>query len=136
MGFKENLAEALKNINISSLARKIDVSHETIRSILAGRSGDPRLLTVMKLAKALDMPLDELVYNKKSRRFSKLPYDKHLLRECFDFIETYIDSNELGRTVDLEQLFCAMDAMVDHTINNNAKTIDKQFASWVCKKFL
>lgn len=136
MTLKENLSEALKNINISSLARKIDVSHETIRSILAGRSEDPRLLTVMKIAKELDMSLDELIYNKKPNKFGKFAYNKHLLRECLDFIETYIEENKLGDSIELDQLFCTINAIFDHTINNNSKTIDKSFALWFCQKNL
>ncbi len=136
MSFKENLEAALKDINISSFSRKIGISDETIRYMLAGKSENPRLDTVIKIAQGLDISLDELVFNKDTDGQANFPYDKKLWKECMEFIEDYIETNGLTGSIKLKQLFCTIDAVFEHSISNSLKTIDKKFALWFCQKNL
>lgn len=50
-----------KSISIASLAEAADISQETLKTLLYGKSGDCKLSTVVALAKALEISVDELV---------------------------------------------------------------------------
>lgn len=54
-----------KNLGIRELERLSDVSHTIIMNIESGKSKNPTIIPIMKLAKALDITIDELVYGKK-----------------------------------------------------------------------
>lgn len=51
-----------KNIGIRKLARISGVSHIIIINIESGKSRNPTITSIMKLAKALDITIDKLVY--------------------------------------------------------------------------
>ena len=61
--FRENLRGQLqeKKITLSALALKADLSEDTLRSVVYGKSQDIKLSTVIKIANVLDCPLDDLV---------------------------------------------------------------------------
>ena len=65
------LNENLRNIRnknklgIRELERLSDVSHTIIINIESGKSKNPTIIPIMKLAKALNITIDELVYGKK-----------------------------------------------------------------------
>ena len=65
------LSENLKNIRnekklgIRELERISGVANSTIINIEKGKYKNPTIITIMKLAKALDVTIDELVYGKK-----------------------------------------------------------------------
>ena len=136
MNFKENLAEKLEDTNISALARKSGLSDETIRSILAGRSEDPLLSTVIKIAQGLEISLDELVFRKraKNEEFGEVLFNKKLWEECTEFVERYIEDKKLANSIKLKQLLHTIDSILDYSTNNNLKKIDEKFAVWTCKK--
>lgn len=54
-----------KKLGIRELERLSDVSHTIIMNIESGKSKNPTIIPIMKLAKALDVTIDELVYGKK-----------------------------------------------------------------------
>lgn len=54
-----------KRLGIRELERLSDVSHTIIMNIESGKSKNPTIITIMKLAKSLDITIDELVYGKK-----------------------------------------------------------------------
>ena len=54
-----------KKLGIRELERLSDVSHTIIMNIEKGKYKNPTIITIMKLAKALDVTIDELVYGKK-----------------------------------------------------------------------
>ena len=54
-----------KKLRIRELERLSDVSHTIIMNIESGKSKNPTIIPIMKLAKALDITIDELVYGKK-----------------------------------------------------------------------
>lgn len=61
--FKENLKRKLKEqkITLSALAVHADLSEDTLRSIIYGKSQDIKLSTMVKIADVLHCTLDELV---------------------------------------------------------------------------
>ena len=61
--FREILRGQLqeKKITLSALALKADLSEDTLRSVVYGKSQDIKLSTVIKIADVLDCPLDDLV---------------------------------------------------------------------------
>ena len=61
--FKQNLRMKLKEnkLTLSALSVKADLSEDTLRSIIYGKSQDIRLNTLIKIADALNCPLDELI---------------------------------------------------------------------------
>ncbi len=54
-----------KKLGIRELERLSDVSHTIIMNIESGKSKNPTIIPIMKLAKALDVTIDELVYGNK-----------------------------------------------------------------------
>jgi len=56
----KNLREKL-GLSQEKLARLADVSNNTIVNIEAGKQQNPTVETIMKIAKALDVPIEELI---------------------------------------------------------------------------
>ena len=54
-----------KNIGIRELSRISGVSHIIIMNIESGKSRNPTIISIMKLAKALDITIDKLVYGEE-----------------------------------------------------------------------
>lgn len=61
--FRKNLQMYIeeKSISIASLSEAADISQETLKTLLYGKSNDCKLSTVIALAKALEVSVDELV---------------------------------------------------------------------------
>ncbi|WP_291629920.1 helix-turn-helix domain-containing protein [Clostridium sp.] len=65
------LSKSLKKIRkenklgIRELERLSNVSHTIIINIESGKSKNPTIIPIIKLAKALDVSLDELVFGKE-----------------------------------------------------------------------
>lgn len=51
-----------KNLGKRELQRLSGVSHTIIMNIESGKSKNPTIIPIMKLAKALDVTIDELIY--------------------------------------------------------------------------
>lgn len=64
----KNIQSALNERGWSQreLSRKADVTLSVVNCILTC-SGDPSLLTLMRISKALDSTIDDLVYNRQPR---------------------------------------------------------------------
>jgi len=64
---KNNLAKTVKRlrermgISQEKLARLADVSNNTIINIEAGKQGNPTIETLKKIAKALNVPIEDLI---------------------------------------------------------------------------
>jgi len=58
----ENIRKYRKKLKLTQegLARKVDISYSTIIKLETGVISDPRMETLKKLAKALDISIDEL----------------------------------------------------------------------------
>ena len=121
-----------KNWTIRKLAEKADLSEDTLGPFLGGKSKDCNLSTLIKLAKALDVTLDELVgvdTNSKITRESlsicrKLPDNAvYLIRWYIRYIESLNRNNEPGkRYVSVMQLECNHHGNMK--ITSNYKHID------------
>lgn len=93
--FRENLREQLqkKKITLSSLALQADLSEDTLRSVVYGKSQDIKLSTVIKIADVLDSPIDDLVgrsyYSDMERSIHKKihQFSEHSLRTIRYFAE-------------------------------------------------
>lgn len=61
--FRKNLKRRLqeRKITLSALALQADLSEDTLRSVVYGKSQDIKLSTVTKIADVLDCPIDDLV---------------------------------------------------------------------------
>lgn len=61
--FRNNLRNKIqeRKIPLSSLALEADLSEDTLRSVVYGKSQDIKLSTVIKIADVLDCPIDDLV---------------------------------------------------------------------------
>lgn len=61
--FRENLFRYVddKEITIKDIAEKADIPFSTLNSFLYGKTSDPKLSTVVKLAHALEVSIDELI---------------------------------------------------------------------------
>ena len=65
--FSKNLVKIRKGKGLTQegLARKADISYHTLVKLESGGIKNPKIDTVIKLAKALDIGLDELVIGSK-----------------------------------------------------------------------
>lgn len=61
--FRQNLREKLQKskISLSYLSAKADISEDTLRSIIYGKSQDIKLSSILKIAHVLDCSLDSLI---------------------------------------------------------------------------
>lgn len=59
-----------KGLSIRELQRMSGVSHTIIMNIESGKSKNPTIISIMKLAKTLDVTIDELIYGKKEKKCS------------------------------------------------------------------
>jgi len=59
----KNMKKYRKRLKLTQegLARKVDISYSTIIKLETGVIGDPRMDTLKKLAKALNINIDELI---------------------------------------------------------------------------
>jgi DNA-binding Xre family transcriptional regulator len=64
MGLRIRTSMAELNLTLSDLAQNIEMHSNTLRYFLAGDGKGLRLSTAVKLAAALNLSLDELVFGK------------------------------------------------------------------------
>lgn len=57
----------MNGLTQEELAEKADMPYQTLIMLEYGKRTDPRLSTVIKLAKAFKLSLDEFIFGKKSR---------------------------------------------------------------------
>lgn len=134
--FRENLRGQLqeKKITLSSLALQADLSEDTLRSVVYGKSQDIKLSTVIKIADVLDSPIDDLVgrsyYSETEREIHKRihHFSEHSLRAIQYFSEMEEDlalkHSEEGKNV--IPVLCSLGNMKDGMYGGNhyVETLD------------
>jgi len=96
--FRSNLKSQLqqKKMTLNSLASLSDLSEDTLRSVIYGKSQDIKLSTVVKIADVLDCPLDDLIgrqyYSELEREIHKR---MHQFSQCsIQTMEQYLSFEE------------------------------------------
>ncbi len=96
--FRNNLKRKLKEqkITLSALAVLADLSEDTLRSIIYGKSQDIKLSTMVKIADVLHCTLDNLVgrslYSPEQENF--IERIQHISNHSFHTLQTVLDMEE------------------------------------------
>lgn len=85
-----------KGITINSLAEAADISTETLKTILYGNSKDCKLSTIIALANALDVTVDELVGRLDEKTQKSLRTYRELPSSSKRLIDWYIEDQEFN----------------------------------------
>lgn len=72
-----------KDISYRELSGMTGISLSTLSKIMAGITKDPTIMSISKIAQALDVTLDYLIYGEKNQKKTITPYD--LLNEAGQF---------------------------------------------------
>ena len=142
--FRENLFRYVgdKEITINDIAEKADIPSSTLNSFLYGNTSDPKLSTVVKLAHALEVSIDELIgaetINDKRRESlsicRNLPqHDVYLVQWFIRYLEELNCNSEPNtRTVSVMILALSHHGSIKLTsdyIKADISELDKSFSS-------
>lgn len=97
-----NLEELIKdensNTNTAALAKKSGLNRETLTHILMGRTKNPGIYTIMKIADALNISLDELVGRKpktqKKSNFNSTIDEYNLFKNVVIYVLSQIENKK------------------------------------------
>lgn len=130
--FREHLKGQLqeKKITLSALALQADLSEDTLRSVVYGKSQDIKLSTVIKIADVLDSPIDDLVgrayYSETERLIHKRihHFSEHSLRaiEYFSEMEADLAMKHSTEGKMMLPVLCSLGNMKDGMYGGNYHT--------------
>ena len=118
-----------QGIKLAPFSTKIGLSRDTIVHILLGKSKNPGVYTVAKIASALGLSLDELVGNKTiATKESKdiTVTNLELLDHVIVYITTAIKKHSSKLSMDL--IFSSVKEIYKFSLNK--EQLDKEFADW------
>jgi len=117
------------------LSRITGILYETILKIIKGRSKNPGIYTIAKLADALNCSIDELVDRKDfiQKNTEHIRYDKILLSTVFDYVMDFIQKNTLTKCNFLDTI-TAVAEIYKYSLNNELNNLEARFAEWFCEK--
>lgn len=133
-----NLAELLRTqdlgINRAGFAKKIGLNRETLSQILLGRTKNPGIYTVAKIADALEISLDELIGRKspKSQETSKdfVMTNGKLFEDVLDYVLPIFKKKQKISLVHLTN--CIQEIYV---FSNKKGILDEEFAAWYMERY-
>lgn len=134
---KDNLKKLLEaqDIKVAPFSSKIGLSRETIAQILLGKSKNPGVYTVAKIANALGISVDELIGDKTINiRQSK---DVTVINfELLDQIRIYITDSAKKRSskISMDAIFAGIKETYKFSVSTNQ--LNKEFADWYIEKYL
>lgn len=70
-----------RGLSINQLAVKAGVSASYLGRVEKGKRKSPTILTIEKIAKALDVPLERIIVGKKQEKYIRLSKLKELIKE-------------------------------------------------------
>jgi transcriptional regulator with XRE-family HTH domain len=136
---KDNLAKKLTfGLKRSDLSKKSGVSEELLYRILTGKTENPGVYTVSKIADALSVSVDELIGRKEffdqyiATHQDDLEVQQKLFLEVCAFIKEHIQNNNI-KTLKIQEIIYVLRGMCDYSIKHNGCKLSKDFASWLCK---
>lgn len=96
--FRANIKKELKknNLTLNSLSEKADLSEDTLRSLIYGKSQDVKLSTMNKIADALDCSIDYLIGH------NTWLYDEETLKKLRDLTPRSIQTIQKLITIELK----------------------------------
>lgn len=125
-----------KNLSISSLEKKAQLSPNTIRNIIYGTSKNPGIKLLAAIAEVLECSIDELLgettINEKKITTPAIEYTTlvvELFDEVVNVVENYIKINKV--TIPFETfLFFIKESYIFSLIKNNKK-VSTNFIEWL-----
>lgn len=125
------------NITPTALEQDGGIARDAIYSFVAGRVHDPKLSTMVSIANLLSISLDELVgrkiFLKKTIDSDALLINDALLREAISFVSSYIQQNKFEK-YNISEAMYAISEIYEYSVSIKLTKIDKNFASYFCKK--
>ena len=121
--------------SIMSLERKAGLKSNAIHHILNGKSKNPSLYTLSKIADVMGCSLDEIVGRKVLTSVTPNPsfMDSHLFHQIYDYVTKFITTNALEDLLVNEATHCIEEI---YKYCFSIKNFDENFAQWFLAKTL
>jgi transcriptional regulator with XRE-family HTH domain len=147
-GMYEILIKNIKNylartgLTTKELERRANIKPSTLQNVLAGRSKNPGLDTLLSVAKELGCLLDDLVNTEDcfaiphmelfKTRLSKIKWDPALMIETIAFVQAFLQEN--NSHIDSGNVIACILELYIYSSSEGSSTFDKKFAAWYVEK--
>lgn len=136
MSIAKNLRAALqrKGISINAIEKMAGVKPGSVQNILYGRSKNPGIDTLVAIANALNIPLDEL--RDGSFSFSKIStaWDIDLYTKSTEMVRDILHNDSV--TLNKKEFLDCVDKIYEYSKESLKDKVDLTFAKWfVQEKF-
>lgn len=132
---------------LTHLSSKIGISKEQLRLIIAGKTKNPSVYTVAKIAEVLECSIEELIGKNDPTKYNTLHqlhsadalYKKKLFLAVCDYVVKYLSDHTLSN-IKFYNVIRAIDTIYDYSTKKTNQPIegslDIEFAKWYCQSFL
>jgi transcriptional regulator with XRE-family HTH domain len=125
---------ASANISVIKFENSAGLKRNAIHNILSGKSKNPSLDCIVKIADKLNCTIDELldreVFLNTYSRKNNIPYNGKLMEDIINFVNNYIQSKNISQKLLASDFLHLLDKIYDFSFKKNNQTIDNQFAEW------
>lgn len=134
---KDNLAKKLTfGMKRSDLAKKSGVSEELLYRIIHGKTPNPGVYTIEKIADALSVSIDELLGREEF--FNKfiinhddaLEVPPGLFTEALEMLKAHLEKLEV-KSIKIKNCLYILRSICDYAVKHNAGKLNKDFAAWI-----
>jgi transcriptional regulator with XRE-family HTH domain len=128
-------------INLTTFENEAGLNRSVLYSILAGKSKNPSIENIHKIANALDCSIDELLgrdeffknYIKNYR--SGIEYNGKLFYEVQGIVTKYVKDNNINK-ISFGDIIYLIEEIYEYSKNTNNQVLDEKFALWMLKNQL
>jgi transcriptional regulator with XRE-family HTH domain len=121
-------------IKIRDFERNAGLERSTLTNIFRGSSQNPGILSIVKIADAMNCSLDELLDRKEFMSIKKkYKYSNKLFQECSSFVTHYLIAIPLDHSNNLttDTVIEYIEEIYNYSADSNLDSIDKRFATWL-----
>jgi len=132
-----NLNEKIKEsgLSLNELEKMAGLKGSAVKNIVYGRSKNPTVNTVQKIANCLGVSLNELIGNKEKPIIaSTKPVDHKLYLACTNAVLSHVKSS--GYHCNLEILTSCIKEVYRYLTKKNLSSVDPDVVEWVLENKL
>ncbi|MCT4635275.1 MAG: XRE family transcriptional regulator [Rickettsiales bacterium] len=123
-----------QNSSVRNIEEKAGLSRNAIHNILADKSKNPGLETIVKIAKTLGCSVDDLLLldsKKTATQINELPYNGELYSDVITFINKKYSKSKISmNNLILKDVLQTVDKIYEYSYTNNNQSLDTKFAEW------
>lgn len=124
----------LKALSIAEVERKSGLRNSTLRNILLGKSINPRIDVIEKLAKFFDCDVYKLIDSNEdiSNKNQREDADLKLLSDFANLIKEKCEKEDLK--ISLSRFYEIQKECYKYSTQNDLQTLDEKFLNWYIQK--